>query len=184
MSRNSLTMRAASRGPTPSARARAALSCAKIARVSASGGTRRQDRQRQPRADPLHRRQQAEPVALGGVDKAVEVDVVLADMRLDQQPRRAAGRRQPADRPGRAEGEIADPADIDDRAVRSDLLEDAGELGDHRAGPRRKSRSRPAVRRDARGRSPPPAHRRHRARRSRSPAAAGAPSICTCAFSA
>ena len=49
-----------------------------------------------PGADALHGRQQAEPVALGGVDEAVEVDVVLADMRLDQQPRRRARRRQAA----------------------------------------------------------------------------------------
>jgi hypothetical protein len=82
-------MRAARRGPTPSARA--------------SRLVLRHDRQRQRSgdsadriarragADALHRRQQAEPVALGGIDKAVEMDVVLADMRLDQQPRRAPG---------------------------------------------------------------------------------------------
>ena len=57
---------------------------------------RRQHRQREPGADALHGRQQPEPVALGGVDEAVKVDVVLAHMRLDQEPHRAAGRRQPA----------------------------------------------------------------------------------------
>src|ERR1700730_17505509 len=57
--------------------------------------------------------------------------MVFADMRLDQQARRRARRRQAADRPGRAEGPIADAAHVDDRRIRFDLLDDAGELGDH-----------------------------------------------------
>src|SRR5580693_1621913 len=57
--------------------------------------------------------------------------MVFADMRLDQQARRRARRRQAADRPGRAEGQIADAAHVDDRRVRFDLLDDSGKLGDH-----------------------------------------------------
>ena len=128
-------MRAASLGPTPSARVSIALSCAAIAMTSASGMSRRQDRQREPRADALHRHQQAKPVALGRVDEAIEVDVVLADMGLDQQPRGAAGRRQPADRAGRAEGQIPHPADIDHRPVGVHRIDGPGELSDHRSRP-------------------------------------------------
>src|SRR5579859_412839 len=74
---------------------------------------RREDRQSEPRPHPLHRQEAAEPVALGGVEKAVEMDVVLAHMRLDEEPRRGADRRQAAERAGRTEHEIADAADID-----------------------------------------------------------------------
>src|SRR5271169_1863418 len=42
------------------------------------GGHGRQDGKGQSRANSLHRRQQPEPVAFGRVDKAIEVDVVLA----------------------------------------------------------------------------------------------------------
>ncbi len=87
------------------------------------------------RADALHRRQQAERVALGLVDEAVEVDVVLADMRLDEKPRRLADGRQQAQRARRAEHEIADAADIDDDAVGAAAVDDAGQLGDHRRAP-------------------------------------------------
>src|ERR1700693_3136935 len=95
------------------------------------GRHRRQDRQRQPRADALDGRQQAKPVTLGGIDKAVKMDVVFADMGLDQQPSRGPGQ-QLAQGAGRAEREIADATDIDDRAIRGNRVENAGELGDHR----------------------------------------------------
>src|SRR5580700_3068384 len=93
---------------------------------------RRQDRQGQPSADALHGCQQPKPVALGSIDKAVEMDMVLADMGLDQQARRGAGQ-QLAQGASRAEGKIADAADINDRAVRGDRVENAAKLGDHRA---------------------------------------------------
>jgi len=61
------------------------------------------------------------------------MDVILADMRLDQQPRRLPHPRQQPERPARAEGEIANPPDIDDRTVGAHLIDDARELGDHDA---------------------------------------------------
>src|SRR5262249_60244139 len=87
----------------------------------------------EPGADPLHRRQQAKPVALDRVDEAVKMNVVFADMRLDKEPRRASRWRQLRDRARRAEDEIADAADIDDGALGDDLIEKTGELRDHRA---------------------------------------------------
>src|SRR5271170_1921809 len=52
------------------------------------GHHRRQDRKSEPCAYSLDRHQQPEPVAFSRVDETVEVDMVLADMRLDQQPHR------------------------------------------------------------------------------------------------
>ena len=99
-----------------------------------AGAERREDRQRHPRAHALHRLQQAKPVALGLVDKAVEVDVILAHVGFDEQAHRHPRRRQRAQRASRAVDEIADPGDVDDRPVLADRIEHAGKLGDHRFG--------------------------------------------------
>src|SRR4029077_248779 len=64
--------------------------------------------------------------------------VILADVRLDQQPRGQPGGRQAADCSGRAEGEIADTVDVDDSRIRLYLLDDAGKLGDHGRAPKRR----------------------------------------------
>src|SRR5262245_4049614 len=64
------------------------------------------------------------------------MDVVLAHMRLDQQPRRRTGGRQTADCSRRAEGEVTHTVDVDDGAIGVYLLDDAGELGDHGRSPR------------------------------------------------
>src|SRR6185312_3768141 len=75
---------------------------------------RRQDREANARADALHRRQQAEPSALGFVREAVEMDMILAHMRLDEQPDWLAARRRLAQGSARREDEIADAVHIDD----------------------------------------------------------------------
>ena len=124
LSFSSLTMRWASFGPTPSARVSAALSCATIAVASASGASAPRIASASLRADALHRRQQAEPVALGLVGEAVEMDVVLAHMGLDQEPQRLAARRQPRQRARRAEDEIADAVDVEHDAVGAGLIDD------------------------------------------------------------
>src|ERR1700720_4646876 len=59
------------------------------------------------------------------------MDVVLADVRLDQQPHQRTRGRQAADRSGRAESEVTDTVNIDDSRIRLNLLDEAGELGDH-----------------------------------------------------
>ena len=46
---------------------------------------RRQDRQRDPAADSLHRREQAEPVAFGGIGEPIQDDRILPHVGLDQQ---------------------------------------------------------------------------------------------------
>ena len=50
----------------------------------------REDRQGHAPADALHAQQQPEPVALGRIDEAVEMDVVFAHMGLDQHAGRPA----------------------------------------------------------------------------------------------
>jgi len=99
LSRNSLTMPGANFRPTPSARAKVALSWAKIATFNESGGTTDNIARANFGTDALHRRQQPEPVSLGGIDEAVKVDVVFADMRLDHEARRRADGRQLSERP-------------------------------------------------------------------------------------
>src|SRR5690606_20598193 len=91
----------------------------------------RQDRQGAARADALHRGQQAEPVPLGGFQEAIEVDVLLADVGFDQQARRAARRRQHAECPARAEHQIADAADVENKVLLTDAVDAAGQLADH-----------------------------------------------------
>src|SRR5262249_39117034 len=94
-----------------------------------------EDRQRQLGADTLHCREQAKPLALGGIDEAVEVNMVLAHMGLDEQADGAAGRGQPVEAARRAEHLIADAADIDDGGIGALGIDDARELGDHEAPP-------------------------------------------------
>ena len=98
LSFSSLTMRWPSLGPTPSAVVSAALSCAAIAVGKALGREHAQDRERELRADALHGRQQAKPLALGLVGETIEVDVILANMGLDEKPRRLAPPRRLAER--------------------------------------------------------------------------------------
>src|SRR5438034_2690062 len=88
-------------------------------------------RQRDAGADALDGDQQAEPVARRSVGEAVEMDVVLADMSLDQQADRLSRRRQAGQRAAGGEHQIADAADIDNRPVDAGLVDEAGELGDH-----------------------------------------------------
>ncbi len=96
LSFSSVTMRCASFGPTPGARVSDRLVLRRDRLRQLVRRQHAEDRQRHPRADALHGRQQAEPVALGRVGEAVEVDRVLAHMRLDQQRDRRAGRRRAA----------------------------------------------------------------------------------------
>ena len=82
-------MRAASFGPTPVG-ARQRWPCPGRDRLGEIVGRQHaQDRQRQLGADALHGRQQAEPVALGSIGEAVEMDMILAHMGLDQEARPA-----------------------------------------------------------------------------------------------
>ena len=81
------------------------------------GREHREDAERDPRADPLHGLQQAEPDALGGLAKAVERDALGAHLGVDVEVDRLAGRRQRGERARRADHEIADAADVDHRVV-------------------------------------------------------------------
>src|SRR5690606_3597007 len=76
-----------------------------------------------------------EPAALAGVEKAVEMDVVLAHMGLDQEPRGAAAPGQPLEGAARGEDQIADSADVDDGMVVADAVDGAVEQRDHGAAP-------------------------------------------------
>src|SRR6185312_2185909 len=78
---------------------------------------------------------QAEPAALRLVGEAVEMDVILAHMRLDEEPHRLAARRHAAQGARRGEDEIADAVDVEHQAVAAALLDEAGEHRDHRAAP-------------------------------------------------
>ena len=105
-------------------------------------------------------------------------------MGLDQQPRRAARRRQQAERAGRAEGQIADPADIDHRALRRRPGRRCRRAWrSSRRAPRAWRQAR-VVRRDGRGRSPPPARRRRRRWSIAQPGSSRRTISWTCAFSA
>ena len=131
LSRSSVSSRTASRAPTPGARVRLARSPAAMADDQIARRQRRQHGQRDPPADALHRGQQAEPVALGRVGKAVEQDRVLAHMRLHQQPRDVRRRGQRGERAGGGVHQIADAVHVDDAAALLQRLDAAGELGDH-----------------------------------------------------
>ena len=63
------------------------------------------------------------------------MDVIFADMGVDQKGRRAAGRRQVGDGRQRAEHEVADAAHVEHSVARTDGIDDAFELGDHAGEP-------------------------------------------------
>src|SRR6266852_8914363 len=99
-----------------------------------------QDRQSDPRADALHRGQQPERAALRLVGEAIEMDVILAHMRFDEEPQRLAARGRAAQGARRREDEIADAVDVEHETFRPALLDDAREHGDHRAAPAAQAR--------------------------------------------
>ena len=68
------------------------LSPLATARCSSSAGERREDGERDARADALHRDQQAEPVALGGGGEADQADRILGDQHLGVQHHLVADR--------------------------------------------------------------------------------------------
>ena len=96
----------------------------------------REDRQRDPGADPLHRLEQAEPAALGAAAKAVQRDAVVAHLGLDQQVHRLARARQRGERARRARHQIADAADVDHGVVLTQRIERAAQARDHPAASR------------------------------------------------
>ena len=97
------------------------------------GRERAEDRQRGARAHALHRQQQPEPGTLGLLDEAVEMDVVLAHMGLDQELERLAVAGDARQGALGAEDEIAHPVDVQHQAVGARLIDDAGQESDHRA---------------------------------------------------
>ena len=133
MSFSSVTMRSATFGPTPGARAHRRL----VAHGDGAGEIgdlqRAEHRQRDLRADALHRLQQAEPFALHVAGKAEQLDLVLAHIGLDRERGGFALRRQRLQRTRRAMHLIADAADVEDDIIGAVALDDALELADHDA---------------------------------------------------
>ena len=84
LSFSSVTMRTASFGPTPLARVKLALSWTRMAWVRSPLDSTLKIANAQLGAHALHGRQQAEPLALGGIDEAIEMDMVLAHVGLDE----------------------------------------------------------------------------------------------------
>ena len=117
LSFSSAAMRAATFGPTPGARAIIALSCSAMAEARSDGFQRAEHGERDLRADALHGQQQAEPLALDLRHEADQPDLVLADLRLDEEHRRLAARRQRLQRLRRAMHEIADAVHVEDDPV-------------------------------------------------------------------
>ena len=117
LSLSSAQRRWASLGPTPGARAIAALSLVRDGGGEAAGIERREDGERDLGADALHHLHQPEPVALDIGHEAVEADRILADMGLDRERRRLAGLGQALQRARRALHDIADALHVDDDVV-------------------------------------------------------------------
>ena len=90
------------------------------------------DRERDLRADPADREQLREELALRGVDEAVELQRVLADVeeRLDRDLAPALGAPQHA---GRRRDEVADAVDVEQEPVRAATGRRAAQPGDHEA---------------------------------------------------
>jgi hypothetical protein len=107
---------------------------------------RRQDRQRDARADPLHPGQQPEPVALGRMGKADQAQEILADQHLGMQHRRLANRAERRQRARRTADQIADAADVDHRMVDTGPVEPALEMRDHAPTPVRRAMARALAR--------------------------------------
>src|SRR5438477_4206224 len=95
-----------------------------------------QDDERGARAEALHLAQQVEesPLALG--EKPDQLDRVLADLGVDEEPHRHAGGRQVGERLERDVDGVADTADVDDEPLGGFLGERAGEGGDQDHPPR------------------------------------------------
>ena len=115
LSFSSWTMRWASLGPTPWARAIIAVSPLATARWTLVDRERREDGERDPGADALDRGQQAEPVALGGGGEADQPDRILGDQHLGVQHDLLADRAERGEGAARGGDEIADAVDVDHR---------------------------------------------------------------------
>ena len=94
------------------------------------GGRARDDGEGDLGADPADGEQLGEELALGGVDEAVELQRVLADVqeRLHDDLAAALGAAQ---HPGRRGDEVADAVDVEQEAVRAAARGRAAEAGDH-----------------------------------------------------
>lgn len=80
---------------------------------------------------PLHRVEQAEPVALGRIGEAVQLDGVLAHHGLDEQAGGGGGRGERAERAGGGLHQVADAVHVEHAGGVGELLDAAGEEGDH-----------------------------------------------------
>ncbi len=92
----------------------------------------RQDGERDAAADALHAGQRAEALALARRAEAEQGHAVLAHLHFGEQHDVAADRADRIEGAGAGEDEIADPGDIEHRAVGSGFGENSGEAGDHR----------------------------------------------------
>src|SRR6266852_1233975 len=123
-------------------------------RIGRGGALRHGDRRRRrPERDAADlvlelagdARRQLRPDAVGAgalrlVGEAIEMDVILAHMRFDEEPQRLAARGRAAQGARRGEDEIADAVDVEHETFRPALLDDAREHGDHRAAPAAQAR--------------------------------------------
>jgi hypothetical protein len=124
-------MRSATFLPTPGARATMAMSRSATALARSEGDSVDSTASETLAPTPCTPCKQPEPLALKMRAEAVEPDHVLAHIGLDEERGRLARAAQRGKRPGRAVGDIADPADIDDAVVLADLVDDALEFADH-----------------------------------------------------
>ena len=149
--------------------------------------------ERDLRTDGRDLEQQQEERALGGVEKAEELERVLAHVGVDVEIHLGAGIRQPIERVQRDEELIADAAGVDDDLLRRLLEEAPAETRDHRP-PSTGAGRRTATGRDERRREPrtecADGRARSRARRPRRATSRSATrssrtiARCTCSFSA
>ena len=95
-------------------------------------GQCREDGQRHPRADALHRLQQAEPLPLGLALEAKEADLVFAHMRLYREHRLSLLARQPGQHARRAVDLIANAANIEDDPILAGRRNHTSQPSDHR----------------------------------------------------
>src|SRR5581483_12185257 len=90
------------------------------------------DRERDLRADPGHREQLLEQLSLGRVGEAVQLERVLADMRVDLEHDLAVTL-GPAERGRRGGDEVADAVDVEHDPVRAPRDRRPAQAGDHDA---------------------------------------------------
>src|SRR5262249_45260245 len=108
-----------------------------------------EDDQRGPRPEPLHLAEELEERALARCEEPEELDRVLANLGVDEEPHGAPHRREIGERLERDVHGVADAPHVDHEPVGSLLGYRAGERCDHAAPPRRRSagsRSTAAVR--------------------------------------